>query len=139
MTPIGTGLILVVVSEDWFARSLLENLAAENGSFAKIIAVDDGYSALAETWQGVVDGAMPNVFLIDQHSVGPSAGRLITELRSDPTTLHAFIAVLTPDEPVARGGIDLASACTPSQPETADVIEMIAARARLSLQAGRAA
>lgn len=139
MSPPGTDLILVVVSEDWFARSVLESVAAENGAFARIIAVDDGYSALAETWQGVVDGAMPNVFLIDQHSVGPSAGRLITELRSDPTTLHAYVAVLTPDEPLAKGGIDLASPCTPSQPEMAEVIRLIAARARGSLPADRAA
>src|SRR5688572_12452159 len=98
MTRNGSELFLVVVSEDWFARSVLESLASETGAFAKIIAVDDGYSALAETWQGVVDGMAPNVFLVDLHSVGPSSARLIAELRADVTTSHSYVAVLTPEE-----------------------------------------
>ena len=138
-TSHSTPLILVVVSEDWFARCLLESLAAETGAFAKIITVDDGYSALAETWQGVLDGAAPNVFLIDQHSVGPSGYRLVTELRMDPATANAFIAVLTADEPLTRTRIDLVSPCTPMQPEVPNLIELLATRARAAAAGTRAA
>lgn len=135
----GSDLFLVIVSEDWFARSVLESLAAESGEFAKIIAVDDGYSALAETWQGVEDGHVPNVFLVDLHSVGPSSSRLVAELRADPVTSSVYIGVLTPEEPVAKCGVDFATACLPSQPEVADALASLASRARVSLQAGRAA
>ena len=132
-------LTLVVVSEDWFARCLLESLAAETGAFHRVIAVDDGYSALAETWQGVLDGTIPNVFLIDQHSVGPSGHRLVTELRMDPITTHAYIAVLTADEPLPRNGVDFVSPCTPTQPELPELIELLAARARAAVEGTHAA
>lgn len=139
MIRTGSELFLVVVSEDWFARSVLESMASETGRFTKILAVDDGYSALAETWQGVEDGMAPNVFLIDLHSVGPSSARLVAELRADPTTSHVYVAVLTPEDPVAKGGIDFASPTLPSSPDMSDVLTIVANRAKVSLQAGRAA
>lgn len=135
----GSELFLVVVSEDWFARAILENLAGESGMFEKVLGVDDGYSALAETWQGVEDGWAPNVFLVDLHSVGPSSARLIAELRADPVTSDVYVAVLTPDEPLAKGGVDFASPCLATQPEMADTVLLLAERARAALQASRAA
>jgi CheY-like chemotaxis protein len=132
-------LSVIIASEDWFARAMLGSLAEETGLFAKVTTVDDGYSALAETWEEISQGGCPNVFIVDAHSVGPSFGRMVTELRADPATRHVYIAVLTPDEPVAKDGINFATPCTPAAEHMSDVIELIGARALVSLQTLRAA
>ena len=142
MATLGTTLRLVLVSEDWFARSLMEFAARESGFFEEIISVDDGYSALAETWEAVASAEVPNVYLIDKHSVGPSAERLVAELRADPITRDVYVAVLTPDEPVAKGGIDFAHECEPANPELCEIVASVAARAmaaRRTAERGRAA
>lgn len=134
----GTALSLLIVSDDWFARQLLGNIAKASGHFNDVIAVDDGYSALAETWEGVAQGAPPNVFLIDSFSTDASAGRLVTELRSDDATRDSCIAVLAWGEPVL-GPIDLIIPCEPISEDIPRVMGAVATHAVAIARSRRAA
>src|SRR5205085_6294250 len=112
-------LSLMIVSEDWFTRSLLKSAAEELDVFQRVVSVDDGYTALAETWDGVADGgAIPEIFLIDQYAMDASGERLVTELRADPATRHVFIAALTPsDSHRPNAGMDLVTPADALHPD----------------------
>src|SRR4051812_14363864 len=110
-------LSLVIASDDWFARQLFADAAQESGAFSQVIAVDDGYSALAETWENVEHGSVPDVYLVDLRSVGLSGQRLITEVRADPLTQHAFIAVLCEQPAAGEYGADICTALDATSPK----------------------
>jgi hypothetical protein len=120
---------IVIVSEDWFARSLLKGAAEEAETFGRIILADDGYTALAETWQAVEDGCVPEIFLIDQSAADASADRLVAELRADDITRRAYIAVLAPGDAPAKRGIDLAILGDARHPRLTQMMKLVAARA----------
>lgn len=132
-------LSLMIVCDDWFARSLLASVSEESTRFQRVTTADDGYSALAETWQGVEDGMPPNVFLIDAASVGPSADRLVLELRNDPATEHAYVVVLTGEEPVSIPRADYSTSCRLDVGEMTELLESIANAAAISAQWDRPA
>jgi hypothetical protein len=100
---------LLIVSDDWFARAVIALAAEHTERFSRVITADDGYTALAHTWQIVEEGGPLPVYVIDRRSVGVSASRLIIELRNDETTQHAFIAVVAPGESVVMPGMDFAT------------------------------
>ncbi len=116
---------LLIVSEDWFTRSYWERLAADTGAFERIVTADDGYTGLAELWESVAQSAPLNVVVIDRHTVGPSAGRLIKEVRADPATLKTFVAIVAADKTEPREGVNLLCLGEPGQPEMAVMMEQL--------------
>lgn len=124
---------LVIVSEDWFARSYLTSLAHASGHFASVIGVDDCYSALAEIWDGVARGDSAPVVVIDRHSVAGSADMLLAEVRSDARTAAAFIAHIVPPPGGPKHQVNLVCIGEPGQPEMARLLDALA------FHAGRAA
>jgi CheY-like chemotaxis protein len=133
-----TRLALVVVSEDWFARSLLRAAAEESGRFGPIVDADDGYTALAETWEGVAIGRVPDVVLVDGASAGPSLRRLIAELRASRETHRIFVAVIgSADEgrQPPLPGVNFQSASSPLDPDLSEIIVNVAQQAALESEA----
>lgn len=114
---------LLIVSEEWFVRSYWETLATASRAFERVVTADDGYTGLAEIWESVAQNAPLNVVVIDRHSVGPSAGRLIKELRADPVTLKTFVAVVAADKAEPREGVNLLCIGAPGQPEMTRMID----------------
>ncbi len=130
-------LSLMIVCDDWFARSLIASVAEESGRFSRVATVDDGYSALAETWQGVEDGAAPNVFIVDTGSVGPSAERLVLELRNDAATENAYVALLTGEDAAPFSRADFSASVRLDVEELSELVEAIANAAAVTAQLGR--
>lgn len=126
---------LVVVSEDWFARSFLQTLAQDSGHFEAVMGVDDGYSALAEIWEGVARGEPPRAIVIDCHTVGGSVDVLLEELRSDPRTAATYVALIVPSPGCVKPQANLVCMGGPGQPEMARLMEEIAARAGRAIAA----
>lgn len=116
---------LLLVSEDWFVRSYWESLAAGTQAFERIVTADDGYTGLAEIWESVAQNAPLNVVLIDRHSVGPSAGRLIKEVRTDAATAKMFIALIAADKAEPREEVNLLCIGDPGQPEMTRMIDEV--------------
>lgn len=128
----GLRLTGIMVSGDWFARSLLCSAGEESELFSRVIEADDGYTGLAETWQCVEDGHAPDVVIIDLQTVGASAARLVAELRAAPETLRTFIAVVgmpETDAPVTVRHVDFCTSHGVLSSELSDTIEEIAMRA----------
>lgn len=128
----GLGMTGIMVSGDWFARSVMRSAGEESAMFSQVIEADDGYTALAETWQCVEDGHAPDVIVIDLQSVGASAARLVTELRAAPETQRAFVAVVGMPEtesPVTIRHVDFCTSHSVLGSELADTILEIALRA----------
>lgn len=116
---------LVIVSEDWFVRSYLTGLAQALGHFASVIAVDNGYSALAEIWEGET----APVVVIDRNSVAGSADVLLADVRSDARTPAAFVAHIVPPPGGPRDQVNLVCIGEPGQPEIARLFDAVAAHA----------
>ncbi len=130
--PRGLRLTGIMVSGDWFARSLMRGAGEESGMFSRVIDADDGYTALAETWQCVDDGHAPDVIVIDLQAVGASAARLVTELRASSETQRTFVAVVGMPEteaPVTIRHVDFCTSHGVLSSELADTIMEIAMRA----------
>jgi hypothetical protein len=125
----GTSLTLIIVSEDWFARAILASTALEAGLFSEVVAVDDGYSALVQTWEGVAEHRPPHAFLVDGDSVGASANALIRELRSDPRTSGACVAVIGTTEVLLQPGINFSRRCGATSEEIESVLIALAVQA----------
>lgn len=137
MHPVIPALRLLIVSEEWFVRSYWESLAVASRALERIVTADDGYTGLAEIWESVAQNAPLTVVVIDRHSVGPSAGRLIAELRADPVTQRTFVAVVAADRAEPREGVNLLCIGEPGQPEMTRMIEEVVKHA--SAGAGLAA
>ena len=136
----GLGMTGIMVSGDWFARSVLRSASEESTMFSQVIEADDGYTALAETWQCVEDGHAPDVVVIDLQSVGASAARLVTELRAAPETQRTFVAVIGMPEsesPVTVRHVDFCTSHSVLSSELADTILEIAMRAVATPQGQR--
>jgi CheY-like chemotaxis protein len=135
MIPNAERLRIIIVSEDWFARSLLESTLRESGMFSRIIAVDDGYTAIAEAWQGVEDGSVPDIILADGALTVMSPAELIRSLRENPETERIFFAVLTEfaTEPEQEApeveGADFSSPCSAGCTDLAEIVAELACRA----------
>ncbi len=130
--PRGLLMTGIMVSGDWFGRSLMSAAGEESAMFSTVIEADDGYTALAETWQCVEDGHAPDVIVIDLHAVGASAGRLVTELRASSETQHTFVAVVgmpKTESPVTIRHVDFCTSHGVLSSELADTIMEIAMRA----------
>lgn len=140
MIPNAERLRIIVVSEDWFARSLLESAIRESGTFSRVAAVEDGYTAVAEVWQWVEDGAIPDVVLADGALSVMSAQQLLRSLRENPETEGIFFGVLTEastelePEPVAVEGADFLSPCSAGCTDLSELIEELASRAANSVR-----
>lgn len=124
---------ILIVSEDWFARSLLVQAARETRLFSSVFAVDDGYSALAAVWQCVIDGWRPDAVLIDRHTPAPTAGGLVATLRTDPDTRRIAVAVLAPADDCPEPArpdtrVDIFSTCDAASVELPWVYQAIAAK-----------
>lgn len=133
----GLRLTGIMVSGDWFARSLLRSAGEESKLFSRVIEADDGYTGLAETWQCVEDGHAPDVVVIDLQSVDSSAARLVAELRAAPETQRTFIAVLgmpETDAPLTVRHVDFYTSQGVLSSELSDTIEEIAMRAEAAPQ-----
>jgi hypothetical protein len=123
---------LVVVSEDWFARSLMRSAAEESARFCPIIDADDGYTALAETWESVAVGRPLSVILIDGSNAGPSVSRLIAEVRSATETQRIFIAIVGQGDgegPAVHPGANFQCADGVLSPQLSEIVETIAEQA----------
>ncbi len=87
-------LTALVVSADWFSRTLLRSAATETGVFHTVVEADDGYTALAESWQCVEDGIPPDVVVIDMQAADASAARLVMEIRAAPELRTAVVGLV---------------------------------------------
>lgn len=126
---------LVIVSEDWFVRSYLTSLAHASGHFASVIAVDDGYSALAEIWDGVARGDSAPIVVLDRHSVADSADALLADVRSDARTATTFIAHIVPPPGGPRDQVNLVCIGEPGQPEISRLFDALAVHAGHAMNA----
>lgn len=136
MIPNAERLRIIIVSEDWFARSLLESTARETGVFSRVLAVEDGYMALAEMWQWVEDGASPDIILADGALTVMSATQLVRGVRENPETEGIFCGVLTefasdPDQesPPTVEGADFSAPCSAGCSDLTEILQELASRA----------
>lgn len=140
MIPNAERLRIIVVSEDWFARSLLESTLRETGMFSQIIATDDGYNALAEMWQCVEDAAPPDIILADGALSVMSTAQLIRSVRENPETEGIFFGVLTESaaeadqEPPSIEGADFSSPCSAGCSDLTEIVQELAFRAANSVR-----
>jgi CheY-like chemotaxis protein len=124
-------LTAIVVSADWFSRTLLRSAAVETGVFRHVVEADDGYTALAETWQCVEDGAAPDVIVIDMQAADVSAARLVMELRAAPETrgtLVGLVGMPEIDVDVAVKEVDFCTSCGVLHESLADIMCDLASR-----------
>jgi hypothetical protein len=130
MSDHSSPLSLVIVSDDWFARPLLRDLARDCGHFRDI---------------AVTGGDIPvrprdaSVFLFDRYSLGERADPMIAKLRANPATRGSYIAVLEPEPIGCNPHADFASPAAPGTTTVASVIACIGLRALAALPARRAA
>lgn len=126
------GLVAIVVSQDWFARSLLRSALGETGRFQTVIETDDGYTALAEAWQAVADRHAADLVLVDLATADASVAPLVSELRTAPELHRALITAIGYSEdgevPLSPQDFDFTSACGVLSAELADTTEEIANR-----------
>jgi len=108
----GGKLSIVIASDDWFWRSVVALATHRCNRFGDVRAVDDGYTALAETWQMVDDGAPPDVYILDCRGPDPSMARLLLELRADEITRSAYVAVIGADDQQFQGADHVDSSYT---------------------------
>lgn len=115
---------ILIVSEDWFARSLFGNAAEETGIYASIKTAEDAYLALAEIWDSVEAGGAPDVVFLHADLPGMTSLELARRLREDSDTKKVFVAVCgTPGEPpTVSSDVDFSAACDPA---TEDVTTML--------------
>jgi CheY-like chemotaxis protein len=115
---------ILIVSDDWFARSLFGNAAEETGVFASIKTAEDAYLALAEIWDSVEAGGAPDVVFLHADLPGMTGLELARRLREDSDTKKVFVAVCgTPgDPPTVSADVDFSTACDPA---TEDVTTML--------------
>jgi hypothetical protein len=123
-------LSLLIVSDDWFARPLLRDLARDCGHF-RSIAITGG--------DVPVRPREANVFLFDRHSLGRRADAMIAGLRADPATRACYIAALEPEPIGCNPHVDFANPTEPGTAALAPVIACVGLRALLALQTRRAA
>lgn len=140
MIPNAEKLRIIIVSEDWFARSLLESTLRESGMFSHVIAAEDGYTAVAEMWQCIEDGAAPDIILADGALAILSPAQLIRSVRENPETEGIFVAVLTefsaepePETPVVEGA-DFSVPCSAGCTDLTEIIQELAFRAANSIR-----
>lgn len=140
MIPNAERLRIIIVSEDWFARSLLESTLRESGMFSHVIAAEDGYTAIAEMWQCVEDGSTPDIILADGALAILSTAQLVRSVRENPETEGIFLAVLTefstePDQetPTVEGA-DFSSPCSAGCTDLTEMVQELAFRAANSVR-----
>ncbi len=144
MIPDAEKLKIVMVSEDWFARSMLASTALDSGLFSRVISTDDGYAAIAETWQCIEDGAAPDIMLADDSLGVMSAEQLCRTLRENRETEGVFVAVLTEGSMMADAevprveGADYATARSAGTMDLATLVQEVTSRA-VNLIRGQAA
>lgn len=121
---------LLIVSEDWFARSLFKTAAQETGLFASIKTAEDGYTALAEVWQSIQDGAAPNAVLIYSELVGMSGPELARRLHEDEDTRKIFIAFCgsSGEPPPVTDDADFSTSCDAAISDLTEMLRAIGMR-----------
>lgn len=126
------GLVAIVVSQDWFARSLLRSALGETGRFETVIEADDGYTALAEAWQAVADRHAADLILIDLATADASVAPMLTELRTAPELQRVLITAIGHSDdcevPLSPRDFDFVSSCGVLGAELADTADEIAHR-----------
>jgi hypothetical protein len=129
-------LSLVIVSDDWFWRSIVSLAGHRCNRFHDIVATEDGYMALAHIWQRVEDGTVPDICIMDARADDPSLGRLVTELRADDATRHMFVAAIGDGNPGLLA-VDNVSASTVDPDEMIALLERLVNAAQALRQSHR--
>lgn len=129
-------LTLVIVSDDWFWRSIVSLAGHRCNRFRDIVGTEDGYMALAHIWQRVEDGTVPDLCIMDARADDPSLARLLTEVRADDATRPMYLAAVGDGTPGLLA-VDYRSHATVDPDDLVAILERIVEAAHAVRQSHR--